>query len=178
MDVALEARKAQKGDARAFEQLIQAHKVVMYRVAKTMLSSDSDCSDAIQEAILKAFMSIKTLREPVYFKTWLLRILINACQHIRRQHQKVVEIQEYTDPPSKEIGYEEVELQQLLETLPKEDRDLLKLYHVEDLSIKELADIYQKPENTIKTRLRRARELARQIWGEQEGYPWKNGSRN
>lgn len=118
------------------------------------------------------------MREPAYFKTWLLRIVINECNRILRQHRKVIELDEWTAPSAKESGFEKVELEQLLKTLPEEDRILLKLYHIDDLSIKELAEIYQKPENTIKTQLRRAREHARSIWSKQEGYPWKNGSGN
>ncbi|CAM4490951.1 RNA polymerase sigma factor [Paenibacillus tarimensis] len=178
MDTIKAVKKAQLGHIQAFEHLIMTHKVIMYQVARTMLNSDSDCADAIQEAILKAFEKIKTLREPAYFKTWLLRIVINECNQIHRQNKKVIEISELTIPSIHEGGYEEVELEQLFQTLPEEDRDLLKLYHIEDISVKDLAEIYQKPENTIKTWLRRAREHARRVWGEQEGTQWKNGSRN
>nr|WP_276316266.1 sigma factor [Paenibacillus artemisiicola] len=59
--------------------MIQANKVVMYQVAKTILKRDADCEDAIQEAIIRSFEKIQTLREATYFKTWLLRILINEC---------------------------------------------------------------------------------------------------
>lgn len=178
MDLIKDVRKARKGNLDAFESLINANKVVMYRVAKTILASDTDCADAIQEAILKAFENIKSLREPTYFKTWLLRIVINECNQIHRLNKKIVEIAERKAPAADESGFAKVELEQLLMTLPKEDGDLLKLYHIEDISIKDLAEIYQTPENTIKTWLRRARENARSIWEEQEVYEWKNGSRN
>ncbi|MFD1953102.1 sigma-70 family RNA polymerase sigma factor [Paenibacillus thailandensis] len=178
MDLSKEVKKAQRGNLHAFEHLIHAHKTIMYQVAKTILASDADCADAIQEAILKAFEHIRTLREPAYFKTWLLRILINECNQVHRHNKKVIELNEVTVPSSNESGYEKIELKQLLEALPEEERSLLKLYHMDDISIKDLADIYQKPENTIKTRLRRARENARLIWEEREGYQWINGNRN
>ncbi|WP_245946667.1 sigma-70 family RNA polymerase sigma factor [Paenibacillus cellulosilyticus] len=171
-----EVKKAQRGSIPAFENLIQAHKVVMYQVARTILKRDADCSDAIQEAILKSFEKITTLREPAYFKTWLLRILINECNRIHRQHKQLIEIGNATLPSTTESGYELVELEQLLASIPDEERHLLQLYYINDISIKDLAEIYRKPENTIKTWLRRARELARHILGEQEGYTWKNGS--
>ncbi|MCM3126747.1 RNA polymerase sigma factor [Paenibacillus provencensis] len=177
MDVAKEVKKAQRGNLRSFEHLISAHKVTMYQVARTLLASDADCADAIQEAILKAFSKLKSLREPSYFKTWLLRIVINECNQIHRRNKNVIDFNELTFPSTSEKGYERVELEQLLATLPEEDRRLLKLYHIEDISIKDLADIYEKPENTIKTWLRRARENARSLWGEQEELEWKNGSR-
>ncbi|GGA29085.1 hypothetical protein GCM10010917_12550 [Paenibacillus physcomitrellae] len=55
MDLSKEVKKAQKDHVQAFEKLIQSHKTVMYQVAKTILSQDADCGDAIQESILKAF---------------------------------------------------------------------------------------------------------------------------
>lgn len=178
MDVPKEVRRAQRGNVQAFENLIQAHKVVMYQVSKTILTRDADCRDAMQESILKAFEKIKTLRDPIFFKTWLLRIVINECNLIHRQNKKVTDLGDFNVPTTYEDGYERIELEQLLETLPREDRRLLELYHINDISIKDLAEIYQKSENTIKTRLRRARENARHILGKQEGYAWKNGSSN
>ncbi|MEO2203338.1 sigma factor-like helix-turn-helix DNA-binding protein [Paenibacillus pabuli] len=158
MDVTKEVRRAQRGNVQAFENLIQAHKVVMY--------------------LLKAFEKIKTLREPVFFKTWLLRIVINECNLIHRQNKKVTDLSDFAVPFTFENGYGQIELEQLLEALPGEDRRLLEQYHINDISIKDLAEIYQKSENTIKTRLRRARENARHILEKQEGYAWKNGSSN
>ncbi|MFC0212062.1 sigma-70 family RNA polymerase sigma factor [Paenibacillus chartarius] len=177
MDMEKEVKKAQRGNLQSFENLIHMNKAVMYKVAKTILTSDADCADAIQEAILKSFEKIKTLKQPAYFKTWLLRIVINECHQIHRQSKKIIEFNELTTPSSLETGFDQVELEQLLDTLPEEDSHLLKLYHIEDISIKDISEIFQKPENTIKTWLRRARENARLMWEEQGGYQWKNGSR-
>lgn len=177
MDVVNEVKKAQRGNIRSFEQLISAYKVTMYQVARTMLVSDADCADAMQEAIIKAFSKLKSLREPQYFKTWLLRIVINECNQIHRRNKNVIDFNELKTPFTNESGFERVELEQLLSTLPEEEGRLLKLYHIEDISIKDIADIYEKSENTIKTWLRRARENARSIWEEQEEFVWKNGSR-
>ncbi len=63
--------------------LIIASEDTMYHVAKTLLRSDADCADAIQEAIVKAFASFETLRKDAYAKTWLVRIVINECYAIR-----------------------------------------------------------------------------------------------
>ena len=51
----------------------------MYHIAKGMLKSESDCEDVVSEAVLKAYTKIHTLKEEKYFKTWLIRILINEC---------------------------------------------------------------------------------------------------
>jgi RNA polymerase sigma-70 factor (ECF subfamily) len=77
-----DVKLAQKGSKDAFVRLITAAEKSMYRVAKAILKSDNECADAIQESILKAFKSVGGLREPQYFKTWLIRILINECKVI------------------------------------------------------------------------------------------------
>lgn len=66
----------------------------MYCTAKSMLYSDQDCADAIQETIVKAFSRLHTLRNDKYAKTWLMRILINECYTILRKTSKVISLDE------------------------------------------------------------------------------------
>ncbi|KHF39927.1 sigma-70 family RNA polymerase sigma factor [Halalkalibacter okhensis] len=175
-----EVKKAQKGNTISFEKLIIMYKVTMYRVAKSMLSRDEDCADAIQEAILKAFQSIHTLREPTYFKTWLIRILINECRQLIRQRKNLIPFEDLVEPYSNDKGYEKIEIEQMLAPLPEEQRQLLKLFHIEDISVVDLALIYGEPENTIKTKLRRARENMRNVLEkhDKEVPEWTNGNKN
>lgn len=178
MDVIKVVKKAQRGNVKAFERLVVFHQVLMYRVAKSILHRDEDCADAIQEAILKAYQSIRTLREPKYFKTWLLRIVMNECHQIHRQRKNLFTLEKCAEPASIEKAFVQIEVEELLDSLPEDQSHLLKLFHIEDISIKDLADIFQVPENTIKTRLRRAREKAREILTMEEDYQWKNGNMN
>ncbi len=176
LDIVKEVKKARRGSKSAFEKLIVAHKLLIYRVAKTVLSNDEDCADAIQEAIIKAYQKIETLKEPAYFKTWLCRIVLNECYQLLRQKKNVLNMEEWLEPQIKEKGYEEVELEQMLSKLPEEQSQLLKLFHIEGISVLELAHMFEVPENTMKTRLRRAREKMREIWEAKEGeVRWKNG---
>jgi len=69
------ARLAKKGDKSAFSKLIKIYEKDLYRVSMAMLKNDDDALGGIQDAILKDFKSIKNLREPEYFKTWLIKIL-------------------------------------------------------------------------------------------------------
>jgi RNA polymerase sigma factor (sigma-70 family) len=172
-----EVKKAMKGNHSSFETLILTHKLMMYRVSRTILSRDEDCADAMQEAIMKAFQSIHTLREPRYFKTWLIRILLNECHQLHRKRKNLISIDELAEPLSKETGYEKIEIEQLLDVLPSEEKQLLKLFYIEDLSIRDLALILSIPENTVKTKLRRAREKVKKTLTEDEEVTaWKNGS--
>ena len=76
-------------------KLIIASEDTLYHVAKTLLYNDADCADAIQEAIVKAFTNLDTLRKDSYAKTWLVRIVINECYAIMRKQKNIVPIEDY-----------------------------------------------------------------------------------
>ena len=74
--------KAKGGSKEAFIELIEENLTSIYRVSKGILSSEDDVEDAIQNTILLAFKNIKTLKKEEYFKTWLIKILINESNKI------------------------------------------------------------------------------------------------
>lgn len=114
MNLIKEVRRAIKGNPKAFEKLIQSHQLLMYRVSRTILTRDEDCADAMQEAIMKAFQHMHTLREPRYFKTWLIRILINECYNIQRKTKHIVSMNKLPETSKDEKGFQKVEIEQLL----------------------------------------------------------------
>lgn len=65
----------------------------MYHIAKSLLYNDADCADAIQEAIVKAFAKLHTLKDDSYAKTWLIRIVMNECYAIMRKEKKIISLQ-------------------------------------------------------------------------------------
>ena len=75
-------------DQTEFTAAVLEAEPTLYRVAKAMLGSEHDCADAAQQAILRAWEQLGTLRRPQYFKTWLTRILINECNAILRRRQR------------------------------------------------------------------------------------------
>ena len=76
---------AKNGDKEAFVQLIRINKQSMYKAAWVYLRNEQDIADALQNTILSCYEKIQGLREVKYFKTWLMRILINECKDILRQ---------------------------------------------------------------------------------------------
>lgn len=84
----LDVRLAKKGNKEAFGRLIECNKVSMYRVAVSMLGSKEDIEDSIQNSIIKAYEGIIKLKKNEYFKTWLIRILINECKRISTKTKK------------------------------------------------------------------------------------------
>ncbi|MBQ3270006.1 MAG: RNA polymerase sigma factor [Clostridia bacterium] len=140
----------------------------LYRVARTMLPREADCEDAVQEALLRAWDRLHTLREEAYFETWLIRILINQCKTFyRRRPPEPTELTE--DIPQPQPG--ETPLLDALMTLPQKPRVALELHYIEGYSVKETARILNVPEGTLKWRLSRGRALLKQAIEREEDRP-------
>ena len=144
----------------------------MYSTAKSMLYSDQDCADAIQETIVKAFSRLHTLRNDKYAKTWLMRILINECYTILRKTSKVISLDEMCE--TTEIAADEKtdysELYKAVGSLKEDLRMPVILYYIENFNIREIAQIMDITEGAVQKRLARAREKLRQDLQESEAW--------
>lgn len=131
----------------------------MYLTAKTILRNDQDCGDAIQEAIVKAFQKIDTLRQDKYAKTWLMRILINECYSLLRRESRYVSMEEMRElsigEAEEKKDYSDLYL--AVRSLKEELRIPVILYYGEDFSIREIAQILEITEGAVQKRLFRAR---------------------
>ncbi|MBS5084127.1 MAG: hypothetical protein KH031_28725 [Clostridiales bacterium] len=78
------------GNVNAYGQLIEMHKLYLYRTAYLYAKNEDAALDIVSECVVKAFSSIKTMKEPRYFKTWLTRILINASRDYFRSHKEQI----------------------------------------------------------------------------------------
>ncbi|CAH1197568.1 ECF RNA polymerase sigma factor SigM [Paenibacillus plantiphilus] len=158
MNVLQTIHDAQNGSRDAFISLIRNNEGVMYAIARNILRTDNDAADAMQEAILKAYSNIGNLREPAYFRTWLIRILINECRQIVRYNSKFVSIAAVMEPTAAYQGLDsKLEMEELLEQLDMDHKEVVVLYYMEDISVKEIAGMLDISEGTVKSRLYRAR---------------------
>lgn len=147
-----------------FSDRVRACERRLYRIARTMLKSDADCEDAVQEALLKAWAKLPALREDAYFETWLMRILINQCRTFyRRRARAEVELTE--DIPSRETG--DSTLLDALMKLPEKPRVALELHYIEGYDVKACARMLGVPEGTVKWRLHQGRKLLKRELGEE-----------
>ncbi|WP_166244652.1 sigma-70 family RNA polymerase sigma factor [Paenibacillus turpanensis] len=151
------AAEAVRGSQEAFVQLIKAYEGTLYQVSYAMLRSDSDCVDAAQETILEAFRSIGQLKEPKYFKTWLIRILIHQCNRILRRRSKIVSMDFVAEPSFSMNEEDRLDLQAAVQRLEDELQIVITLFYMEDLSYSEIAEMLEIPEGTVKSRLHRAK---------------------
>jgi RNA polymerase sigma-70 factor (ECF subfamily) len=148
---------AREGDREAFIRLIQRLEMNMYRVARAIVKRDEDCADAIQETILKAYQSVRTVREPAYFKSWLLRILINECNQILRRQKRMVLTEPDPALSASSSEYDMVDVKEAVDRLEDTLRMVVTLYYFEDLPLRQIAELLETTEGTVKSRLHRAR---------------------
>ena len=149
--------KAKKHDKTAFQQLIEQHEKAMYQMAKSILKNDDDVADAMQETIMTCWEKIDTLKKDRYFKTWLIRILINNCNAIFKQRMRSIEEDGIPEVWEQEEGYLNVEWESFLNCLDEKYRIIIMLYYVQGFKTREIADILQINENTVRGRLVTAR---------------------
>ncbi len=159
-------RKAKKGDADAFCRLMDLHMQSIYKVAMAYLKNDEDVADAIQETILACFQKIGTLKQNRYFKTWLIRILINKCKDILQNRSRMVYTDMIPEIPTYEETFERVEWNQVLDLLDEKYRIILLLYYLEGFNTREIGDILNMKESTVKTRLSRGRQKVADVYSQ------------
>ena len=141
-----------------FEKTVEVYGQTLYRTARSLLKSDEDCKDALQEAVLKAWASLEKLREEDYFCTWLTRIVINECRNIQRRKAREIPsvwVKEASTPTDAN------EIMTLVDALPEKQRLAVALHYVEGLPVQEVAHILRVPRSTIRGRLFEARKALR-----------------
>lgn len=135
----------------------------LYRISMSMLRNETDCEDAVQTAILTAYQKLDSLRQEQFFKTWLVRILINVCNNYLKRRNKTVSFEDTVNEEETEgqSYVEKTELRLAIEELPVKIRQTIVLYYIEDFSVPEIKRILGIPEGTVKSRLAKGRELLR-----------------
>jgi RNA polymerase sigma-70 factor, ECF subfamily len=158
-------RRAQRGDRFAFETLVERHQSRLFTLAARVLGSRQDAEDAVQDALVRAWLALPRFRRDARFSTWLYRICLNAAHDVRdRRRVHVAEEQvEAADPRDRFSEHElSTELQRALNALQEDYRDAIVLADVLGCSYVEVAELTGVAEGTVKSRIFRGRsELAR-----------------
>ncbi|MEG1501118.1 MAG: RNA polymerase sigma factor [Clostridiales bacterium] len=149
-------------DKNEFVEKVLATESTLYHMAKTILIQDADCENAVQETILKAYQKLDTLKDVDYFKTWLVRILLNECYRLKRIERPQVSYEEYFADSLAENRENYTELYLAIQRLPQNIRIPVILYYVEGYSIEEIKRIMKIPSGTVKSRLAKGRKLLKQ----------------
>lgn len=159
-------RRAQKGHDAAFLTLFQQYEAYIYRMAYVYVQNENDALDIVQETAYRAFKSIRSLKEPAYFKTWLLKITINSALDLLRKRQVTVAFEDAEIEESyKDQLLLEISLRDLMARLDEAEKTVVLLKYYEDMTFQEIAKLLDIPLGSVKTTLYRALKKLRKWEG-------------
>lgn len=171
-------QRIRRDDPGAFDALVDRYGDRILGLGLRMCGEREDARDVLQETLIKAFESLKTLKEPKALRSWLYRVASNACLMKRRKgkfepkrelsleqlmpgspESAAFEIPDRNDGPDDTAARNEVRsaVHRAIRELPPNYRIVLLLRDIEQLSTREVAEALELPETTIKMRLHRAR---------------------
>jgi RNA polymerase sigma-70 factor, ECF subfamily len=179
---------ARQGDAAAFDTLIRRYDKHLYRIARSVLPDDHEAEDIVQETYIRAFTGLRGFRGAASLRTWLTRIVLNEANRRRRRHPPMLDLDELhaaqernrrpahsasltarERDPEQSAAYSQIRtmLEKAIDHLPVTFRVVFVMREVEEISTRDTAKALGIREETVKTRLHRARALMRDELGEQ-----------
>jgi RNA polymerase sigma-70 factor (TIGR02954 family) len=162
---------AQQGDDEAFFQLISAERERLYRIAFAYLKNETESLEALQEMTCRAYGKLRKLKEPRYFHTWIIRILIHYCIDEQKRRRKVHAFIRAPLPsldPHAALD-DKLELAYAIEKLDPRYQHVIILKYYQDMTLADIARLLEKPEGTVKTWLNKALTQLRAQFGQEGG---------
>lgn len=153
-------------DADEFTARTERLKARLYRTAFLYLGGEGMALDAVDETIYRGFSSMKKLRRPEYFETWMTRILINECKKELRRRKREQPFE--TLPETAEEEFDSLPLKEAVLRLPQELKEVVILRYFSDFTLAETAQSLEIPQGTAATRQRRALKLLKLELSEEE----------
>lgn len=149
------------GDRLSLEQLLADSYPQLYKTAFIYVKNEADALDIVQEAVIKILNKIPTLKQPEYFTTWMIRIVIwTALDFLkrRRPHSDLEAVQEaaINEPLSAE---DHLDIYTAIQLLPQHLQEITILHYFYGKKLKEISLVFNEPLGTVKYKLREARIL-------------------
>lgn len=149
------------------EGYFQKYYSVCYRVAFTMVKNHADAEDIVQEVLMRLLLYCPEFENEEHEKAWMIRTAINLCKDLLKSkwHKATVGMESVSKTERAHFHIPDLKQDDTLWCvleLPERYRNCLYLFYYEDYSIREIAEILEEPENTVKTNLRRGREALKQ----------------
>lgn len=157
-------KKAIKGNRKAYGKLVEAYQIYLYKTAFLYVKNEQDALDAVQNCVMKGMVAIEKLREPAFFKTWLTKILINNIYREKEKSVPIISLEEYQEKATESTCSmeERIDLYQAVDLLRPVYKTVIILYFFSGMKIKEIAEIMDIPEGTVKGYMARAKKELKQ----------------
>lgn len=156
--------RCRQGDETALTTLIDRHRARLIRVAANILRDSNEAEDVAQEAFLKAFREMGSLREDRAFSGYIYRICVRLCMDRLRQKKAEPAEFEFVDNQAGNAVENKIVVHKLLNQLTPDLKATLVLREMEQLSYEEIAEVMHVPVGTVRSRLHVARERFRVLW--------------
>ena len=155
---------------RVVEQLLLEQYDRYYRLALSYVHKEEDAADIVQNGAYKAILNSSSLKKPEYASTWVYRIMLNEIFSFYREKRvaSLEEMETERETLSVEDTYENFDLKQALDALPKEDKAVVELRYFEDMKLEEISEILEENVSTVKSRLYRSLKKLKVKLGEHE----------
>jgi RNA polymerase sigma-70 factor (ECF subfamily) len=160
--------RARRGDARAYESLVEEHQAIAFRTAYLITGSAADAEEAAQEAFVRAWLALKRFRRGAEFRPWLLTIVANEARNRVRSRRRREGLAEraagelaWQAPAAELPAPGDGRLREALAGLAERDRSVLACRYVLDLGEQETAAVLGVAVGTVKSRTARALERLR-----------------
>ncbi len=162
-------KRSKKGDKEAFAQLIDQNRQMLYNTALLVLRQEDDALDALQDAILACWENLPSLRKDRYFKTWLVKILLNKCRDVQRGKSHFAYVEELPESGDEPDWDTSMDMRRTMDKLGENDQLLLSLFYYDDFSVRQIADALSLSEGAVRTRLTRSRERFKKLYVQEKG---------
>lgn len=145
------------------EKYFKEYYPLAYRVAFSQTGNHADAEDITQEVFIRLLLQEQTYESEEHEKAWMIRVTLNLSRDLLKSKWQKDSVG-MDNIPEKELGtfripfLEEDDTLRVVLTLPEKYKNCLYLFYYEDYSIREIADILEMQENTVKTNLRRGRD--------------------
>ena len=156
------------------EEIIDRYGDMVYRLAVSQAMNRTDADDIFQEVFVRLVRHVKDLQDMEHAKAWLIRVTINCTKKHFGQYwnKNVFPIEETEEVPKREEGFEQAEkkidnpVMQAVAKLPPKYRGCVHLFYFEELSVKEIAEMTDQTDSTVKSQLHRARKMLKEMLGD------------
>ncbi len=161
------------GEDDAFATLTDQYGGLLLRTAYLLVRDEEEAKDIVQESLLLAWKNLERLREPVYLRAWLLKIVVNQSTSLKRRLARNTTLlrehllQQYIDSTIHETDFQRgqvedtLDITQAIGQLPINQRTVLVLFYYHHMSLSEIASMLGVAENTLRKRLQSALEKIR-----------------